>query len=37
MTDKEKKGLKLVLGPIYCSTVAHRKVKQTNVELIKSA
>lgn len=37
MTDKERKSLILVLGPIYRSTASHKKVKQTNVELIKSA
>lgn len=37
MTDKERKSLILMLGPIYRSTAAHKKVKQTNVELIKSA
>lgn len=37
MTDKERKSLKRVLEPVYRSTAAHRTVKQTNVELIKSA
>lgn len=37
MTDEERKGLKLVFGPVYRSTATHRKVKQTNKELIKSA
>lgn len=37
MGDKESKWLILMFGPIYRCTAAHRKVKQTNVELIKSA